>query len=235
RFAATADRLAGLKPVAARTPCHHPAACRQTNAKEAIMLKDPSKKYRPFPPVALPDRTWPNKTITKAPVWCSSDLRDGNQALIEPMNGERKRRMFDLLVQIGFKEIEVAFPSASQTDFDFVRHLIESDAIPDDVTIQVLTQAREDLIRRTFESLRGAKRAIVHLYNATSPVVRRVLFNIDVAGTKHIAVRHAKLFKELAAQQPETEFRFEYSPETFTATELPVALEVCNAVLDVWQ
>src|SRR5690606_19635218 len=199
------------------------------------MLKNPSVKYRPFPPVDLPDRTWPSKTITKAPVWCSSDLRDGNQALIEPMDGERKRRMFDLLVQIGFKEIEVAFPSASQTDFDFVRSLIESDAIPDDVTIQVLTQAREDLIRRTFESLRGAKRAIVHLYNATSPLFRRVVFNTDVAGVKDIAVRHAKLFKELAAQQPETEFRFEYSPETFTATELPVALEVCNAVLDVWQ
>ncbi len=199
------------------------------------MLKDPSKKYRPFPPVALPDRTWPNKTITKAPVWCSSDLRDGNQALIEPMNGERKRRMFDLLVQIGFKEIEVAFPSASQTDFDFVRHLIESDAIPDDVTIQVLTQAREDLIRRTFESLRGAKRAIVHVYNATSPVFRRVVFNTDVAGVKDIAVRHARLIKELAAQHPETEWRFEYSPETFTATELEVSLDICNAVLDVWE
>ncbi len=199
------------------------------------MLKDPSSKYRPFAPVDLADRTWPSRTITKAPVWCSSDLRDGNQALIEPMNGERKRRMFDLLVQVGFKEIEVSFPSASQTDFDFVRSLIESNAIPDDVTIQVLTQAREDLIRRTFESLRGARRAIVHLYNATSPLFRRVVFNADRAGVKEIAVRSARLFNELAAQQPQTEWRFEYSPETFTATELDFSLEVCDAVLDVWQ
>jgi 2-isopropylmalate synthase len=199
------------------------------------MLKNPSAKYSPFPPVDLADRTWPSKTITKAPVWCSSDLRDGNQALIEPMNGERKRRMFDLLVQIGFKEIEVSFPSASQTDFDFVRSLIESNAIPDDVTIQVLTQARDDLIRRTFDSLRGAKRAIVHLYNATSPLFRRVVFNADREGVKEIAVRSAKLFNELAAQHPETEWRFEYSPETFTATELDFSLEVCDAVLDVWQ
>ncbi|HEY9379694.1 MAG TPA: 2-isopropylmalate synthase [Burkholderiales bacterium] len=199
------------------------------------MLKNPSAKYSLFPPVDLADRTWPSKTITKAPVWCSSDLRDGNQALIEPMNGERKRRMFDLLVQIGFKEIEVSFPSASQTDFDFVRSLIESNAIPDDVTIQVLTQARDDLIRRTFDSLRGAKRAIVHLYNATSPLFRRVVFNADREGVKEIAVRSAKLFNELAAQQPETEWRFEYSPETFTATELDFSLEVCDAVLDVWQ
>src|SRR5690606_8394711 len=199
------------------------------------MLKDPSRKYRPFAPVDLPDRTWPSTTLTQAPVWCSTDLRDGNQALIEPMNGERKRRMFDLLVQVGFKEIEVAFPSASQTDFDFVRDLIESDAIPEDVTIQVLTQAREDLVRRTFESLRGARRAIVHLYNATSPLFRRLVFATDVAGVKDIAVRTAQLFNELAAEQPETEWRFEYSPETFTAAELPVALEVCNAVLDVWR
>ena len=199
------------------------------------MLKNPSAKYSLFPPVDLADRTWPSKTITKAPVWCSSDLRDGNQALIEPMNGERKRRMFDLLVQMGFKEIEVSFPSASQTDFDFVRSLIESNAIPDDVTIQVLTQARDDLIRRTFDSLRGAKRAIVHLYNATSPLFRRVVFNADREGVKEIAVRSAKLFNELAAQQPETEWRFEYSPETFTATELDFSLEVCDAVLDVWQ
>ncbi|HKO87138.1 MAG TPA: 2-isopropylmalate synthase, partial [Burkholderiales bacterium] len=199
------------------------------------MLKDPSKKYRPFPPVGLDDRTWPSKSLTRPPIWCSSDLRDGNQALIEPMNGERKRRMFDLLVQVGFKEIEVSFPSASQTDFDFVRSLIEENAIPDDVTIQVLTQAREDLIRRTFESLRGAKRAIVHLYNATSPLFRRVVFNTDRTGCKDIAVRSAKLFVELAAQQPQTEWRFEYSPETFTATELDFALEVCNAVTEVWQ
>jgi 2-isopropylmalate synthase len=199
------------------------------------MLKDPSKKYRPFPPVSLDDRSWPSKTITRPPIWCSSDLRDGNQALIEPMNGERKRRMFDLLVQIGVKEIEVSFPAASQTDFDFVRSLIEGNAIPDDVTIQVLTQAREDLIRRTFDSLRGAKRAIVHLYNATSPLFRRVVFNTDYAGCKDIAVRGAKLFVELAAKQPETHWRFEYSPETFTATELDFALDVCNAVTEIWQ
>jgi 2-isopropylmalate synthase len=199
------------------------------------MLKDPSKKYKPFPPVGLEDRSWPSKTILRPPVWCSSDLRDGNQALIEPMNGERKRRMFDLLVRIGFKEIEVAFPSASQTDFDFVRSLIEEKAIPDDVTIQVLTQAREDLIRRTFDSVRGAKRAIVHLYNATSPLFRRVVFNTDRAGARDLAVRSARLFNELAAQQPQTHWRFEYSPETFTATELDFALEVCDAVTEVWQ
>jgi 2-isopropylmalate synthase len=199
------------------------------------MLNDPSKKYHGFPPIQLADRTWPSKIITQVPVWCSSDLRDGNQALIEPMNAERKRRMFDVLVKTGFKEIEVAFPSASQTDFDFVRHLIESDAVPDDVTIQALTQAREDLILRTFESLRGAKRAIVHVYNATSPVFRRVVFAQDRDGVIDIAVRAARLIKELADQRPETDWRFEYSPETFTATELDFARDVCEAVLDVWQ
>jgi len=199
------------------------------------MLNDPSKKYRAFPPIQLADRTWPSKVITQVPVWCSSDLRDGNQALIEPMNAERKRRMFDVLVKTGFKEIEVAFPSASQTDFDFVRHLIESDAVPDDVTIQALTQAREDLILRTFESLRGAKRAIVHVYNATSPVFRRVVFAQDRDGVIDIAVNAARLIKELADQRPETDWRFEYSPETFTATELEFARDVCEAVLDVWQ
>jgi 2-isopropylmalate synthase len=199
------------------------------------MLQDPSTKYRPFPPVQLPDRTWPSKTITRVPVWCSSDLRDGNQALIEPMNGARKRRMFDTLVKAGFKEIEVAFPSASQTDFDFVRHLIESNAIPDDVTIQVLTQAREDLIRRTLDSLVGAKRAIVHVYNATSPVFRRVVFAQDRNGVIDIAVRAAKLIKQITDDRPETDWRFEYSPETFTATELEFARDVCDAVIDVWQ
>ncbi len=199
------------------------------------MLTDPSKKYRAFAPIQLADRTWPSKVITRVPVWCSSDLRDGNQALIEPMNAERKRRMFDTLVKTGLKEIEVAFPSASQTDFDFVRHLIESNAVPDDVTIQVLTQAREDLILRTFESLRGAKRAIVHVYNATSPVFRRVVFAQDRSGVIDIAVRAAQLIKQLAAERPETDWRFEYSPETFTATELEFARDVCEAVLDVWQ
>ena len=199
------------------------------------MLSNPSVKYRAFPAVQLPERTWPNRTITQVPVWCSSDLRDGNQALIEPMNGERKRRMFDALVKAGFKEIEVAFPAASQTEFDFVRHLIESKAIPDDVTIQVLTQAREDLIRRTFDSLRGAPRAIMHVYNATAPAFRRVVFALDRPGVMDIAVRAAKLIKQIADDRPETDWRFEYSPETFTATELEFSRDVCEAVLDVYQ
>ncbi|MCA1992867.1 MAG: 2-isopropylmalate synthase [Coleofasciculus sp. S288] len=199
------------------------------------MLNNPATKYRPFTPVQLSDRTWPSKTITHPPIWLSTDLRDGNQALIEPMNGTSKLRLFNLLVSMGFKEIEVAFPSASQVDFDFVRYLIETNLIPDDVTIQVLTQAREDLIRRTFESLRGAKQAIVHLYNATSPVFRRTVFGLDRIGTVKLAVSAAKLFTELAAEQPNTEWRFQYSPETFTATELDFAKEICDAVLYVWQ
>lgn len=199
------------------------------------MLKNPATKYRPFAPIELSDRTWIAKTITQPPIWLSTDLRDGNQALIEPMDTVRKLRLFHLLVQIGFKEIEVAFPSASQTDFDFVRHLIEQQCIPDDVSIQVLTPAREDLIRRTFESLQGAKRAIVHLYNATSPIFRRVVFGLDRIGTIKLATSAAELFNELAAAQPGTEWRFQYSPETFTATELDFAKDICNAVLDVWQ
>ena len=199
------------------------------------MLTNPAAKYRPFPAVQLSDRTWPAQTITRPPIWLSTDLRDGNQALIEPMSGGHKLRMFKLLVAMGFKEIEVAFPAASQTDFDFVRYLIEHDLIPEDVTIQVLTQAREDLIRRTFESLRGAKRAIVHVYNATSPVFRRVVFGLDQPGTINLAVRAAQLIRDLAAAQPETDWRFQYSPETFTATELEFARDICNAVLEVWQ
>ena len=199
------------------------------------MLTNPAQKYRAFAPINLPDRTWPNQTITYPPVWLSTDLRDGNQALIEPMNVQQKLRLFNLLVQIGFKEIEVAFPSASQTDFDFVRTLIEQNLIPNDVTIQVLTQAREDLIRRTFESLQGAKRAIVHVYNATSPIFRRVVFNKNREETIELAASAAKLIKNLAAERPETEWRFEYSPETFTATELDFARDICNAVLEVWQ
>ena len=199
------------------------------------MLTDPSKKYRAFAPIALADRTWPSRTITQVPVWASSDLRDGNQALIEPMNAERKRRMFDTLVRVGFKEIEVAFPSASLTDFDFVRHLIEANAVPDDVTIQVLTQAREDLIVRSFDSLRGAKRAIMHVYNATSPVFRRVVFAQDRKGVMDIAVRAARLIKQIADERPETDWRFEYSPETFTGTELEFSRDVCDAVLDIWK
>ena len=199
------------------------------------MLKDPSSKYRAFPAIDLPDRTWPSKTITEVPIWCSSDLRDGNQSLIEPMDAEKKMRFFKTLVQVGIKQIEVGFPSASQTDFDFVRELIEGGHIPDDTTIQVLTQAREDLITRTFESLVGAKRAIVHVYNATAPSFRRIVFNQDKAGVVNIAVNAARIIKDLAAQQPDTQWTFQYSPEIFTSTELEFAVEVCDAVLDVWQ
>jgi 2-isopropylmalate synthase len=195
----------------------------------------PSHKYRPFQPIDLPDRIWPSRTITHPPIWLSTDLRDGNQALIEPMDATRKLRMFRQLVDVGFKEIEVAFPSASQTDFDFVRRLIEEDLIPDDVTIQVLTQAREELIRRTFESLRGAARAIVHLYNPTAPLFRRVVYGKDRAGIVEIATEGARLFRECAAEQPGTDWRFEYSPETFTMTELDFALEICERVVDVWE
>ncbi|WP_223547891.1 2-isopropylmalate synthase [Pseudomonas sp. A-B-19] len=198
------------------------------------MLKDPSSKYRAFPTIDIPDRTWPSKTITAAPIWCSSDLRDGNQSLIEPMDAVKKLRFWKTLVQVGVKEIEASFPAASQTDFDFVRTLIEGNHIPDDTTIQVLTQGREDLIERTFESLRGAKKAIVHLYNATSPSFRRIVFNQDKDGVKAIAVNAAKLFVKYAAQQPDTEWTFEYSPETFSATELEFAKEVCDAVIEVW-
>jgi 2-isopropylmalate synthase len=198
------------------------------------MLKNPSPKYQAFPPVQLPDRTWPNRTITAPPVWMSTDLRDGNQALFEPMDAERKLRMFQTLVGIGLKQIEVAFPSASQTDFDFVRRLIEEKLIPDDVTIEVLTQAREDLIRRTFESLRGAPRAIVHLYSATAPAWRRIVFNLEQPEVKAMAVRATTLMRQLADAQPETDWTFEYSPETFMATELPFAREVCDAVVDAW-
>src|SRR5690554_5046825 len=199
------------------------------------MLKNPASKYRAYPVVNLPDRTWPNRILTEAPIWCSSDLRDGNQSLIEPMSPEKKLRFFKTLVQIGIKEIEVGFPSASQTDFDFVRLLIEDNLVPDDTTIQVLTQAREDLIARTFESLQGAKKAIVHVYNATSPSFRKIVFRQDKDGTKALAVHAAQLLKKYAAQQPDTDWRFEYSPETFSATEPDFAVEVCNAVSEVIQ
>jgi 2-isopropylmalate synthase len=199
------------------------------------MLKDPSSKYRPFAPIAIKDRAWPDRTISTPPQWCSVDLRDGNQALIEPMDAARKRRMFDLLIRTGFKEIEVGFPAASQTDFDFVRELIERNLIPDDVTIQVLTQARAELIERTFEALRGAKRAIVHLYNSTSTVQRRVVFGLDRAGIVKIAVQGARCVREQALKQPHTQWFFEYSPESFTGTELDFAVEICDAVTEVWQ
>jgi 2-isopropylmalate synthase len=199
------------------------------------MLDKPSPKYRRFTPVPLPDRTWPDRVIERPPVWLSSDLRDGNQALIDPMDHRRKRLMFDLLVRIGFKEIEVAFPSASQTDFDFVRQLIEGNHIPADVTIQALTPAREDLIARTFEALRGAPRAIVHVYNAIAPVFRRVVFQLDERGVQDLAVRAARQCRALAAARPETQWRFEYSPEVFSGSELELSLAVCNAVTEVWE
>jgi len=195
----------------------------------------PKNRYSSFVPVQLNDRTWPAKQMTKAPQWCSVDLRDGNQALIDPMDVPRKLAMFNLLVKMGYKEIEVGFPSASQTDFDFVRKIIEDGLIPDDVTIQVLTQARENLIRRTYESLVGAKQAVVHLYNSTSTLQRRVVFGLDKEGIKKIAVDGAKLCKELVSSIPGTKISFEYSPESYTGTELEFALEVCNAVNDVWQ
>ena len=196
-------------------------------------------RYRPFhemiEPVSLPDRTWPDKRITKAPLWCAVDLRDGNQALIDPMSPARKHRMFELLVRMGYKEIEVGFPAASQTDFDFVRQIIEDDLVPDDVTIQVLTQAREELIERTFDSVRGARQAIMHLYNSTSTLQRRVVFGLDRDGIRDIAVRGAQICAKLAETMGDTEIAFEYSPESYTGTELEFAVDVCNAVNAVWQ
>lgn len=198
------------------------------------MLKNPAEKYKPFVPVPLKDRTWPEKTLVAAPIWCSSDLRDGNQALIEPMDSQRKKNLFQVLTSIGFKEIEVAFPSASQTDFQFVRDLIEERLIPDDVWIQVLVQAREDLILRTFEAVEGAKNVIVHFYNATSPLFREVVFKNDKPATVALAVQAAGLIRDQAARRPGTNWRFQYSPENFSATELPFAVEVCEAVVEVW-
>ncbi len=198
------------------------------------MTTRPSHKYRPFAPIPLPDRRWPDRVIERAPIWCSVDLRDGNQALIEPMNVERKRRMFDVLVAMGFKEIEVGFPGASDTEYEFVRQLIEDELIPEGVTIQVLTQARDELIHRTVQSIRGARRAIVHLYNSTSEVQRRVVFREDRAGIIGIAVRGTQLVRKLADELAGTETVFEYSPESFTGTELPFAVEICEAVMEVW-
>ena len=195
----------------------------------------PFERYTPFAQIDLPDRTWPTKVITQAPRWCAVDLRDGNQALIDPMTPDRKKRMFELLVQMGYKEIEVGFPSASQTDFDFVRMLIDENLIPDDVVIQVLTQAREHLIERTFEAIQGAPQAIVHLYNSTSTLQRRVVFDLDKEGIKEIAVHGAELCLKYAEQIEGTEVYFEYSPESFTGTELDYAIEVVNAVNDVWK
>ena len=195
----------------------------------------PVHRYSSFIPVDLPDRTWPNKKITVTPKWCSVDLRDGNQALIDPMDTPRKLAMFKLLVAMGYKEIEVGFPSASQTDFDFVRKIIDEDLIPDDVVIQVLTQAREPLIRRTFEAIKGSKQAIVHLYNSTSTLQRRVVFGLDKEGIKKIATDGAQLCLDLMKTVPETKVSFEYSPESYTGTELEFAVEVCNAVNAIWK
>ncbi len=195
----------------------------------------PIHKYRAFPPVDLPDRQWPSRVITKAPTWCSVDLRDGNQALVEPMGPEKKRRMFDLLLSLGFKEIEVGFPAASDTDFAFVREIIEEKLIPEDVTIQVLTQSRAELIEKTFAAISGARRAIVHLYNSTSELQRRVVFGLDKPGIVDIAVSGARQIRDLAAQMPETEITYQYSPESFSGTELDFAVEICEAVMDVWR
>ncbi|MGB3440787.1 MAG: 2-isopropylmalate synthase [Actinophytocola sp.] len=199
----------------------------------------PVHRYQPFAqvvePITLPDRTWPDKVITRAPQWCAVDLRDGNQALIDPMSPARKRRMFDLLVRMGYKEIEVGFPAASQTDFDFVREIINDGAVPDDVSIQVLSQCRPELIERTFEALQGARKAIVHIYNSTSILQRRVVFREEREGIKKIATSAAEMVAELAGKYSDTDFRFEYSPESYTGTELSYAAEVCNAVTEIWR
>src|SRR5271157_5011333 len=199
------------------------------------MLRNPSTKYQSFKPIDLTDRTWPNRVIQTPPTWCSVDLRDGNQALIEPMDAARKRRMFDMLLRIGFKEIEVGFPAASQTDFDFVREIIDGRLIPDEVTIQVLTQARPELIARTYEALKGVRRAIVHVYNSTSMAQRRVVFRTDRAGIIDIAVRGATEVREHAERNRGSEWVFQYSPESFTGTELDFAVAICDAVNAVWE
>jgi 2-isopropylmalate synthase len=199
------------------------------------MLRNPAEKYRPFQPVPLTGRKWPSRTIDRAPIWMSTDLRDGNQSLIEPMTIPQKLEFFEMLVAIGFKEIEVGFPSASQTDFDFVRKLIDEKRIPDDVTIEVLVQSREDLIARTFDALEGVPRAIVHLYNAICPSFRRIVFGASKDDVKALAVEGTRLIKEQAARRPDTQWTYQYSPETFSMTELPFAREVCDAVAQVWR
>ncbi len=199
------------------------------------MIADPSTKYRPFPPIHLPDRQWPSQVLTKAPVWCSVDLRDGNQALAVPMNVSQKLEMFDALVKCGFKEIEVGFPSASNTEFEFMRRLIEGGRIPDDVTVQVLVQAREDLIERTVESLMGAKNVIIHLYNSTSPAQRRIVFGLGKEDIVQMAIRGARWIKERLPRLAGTNVRLQYSPESFSATEVEFAVEICQAVMAVWE
>ena len=199
------------------------------------MLKNPSAKYRPFPQIDLPDRQWPSRTITKAPRWLSTDMRDGNQSLIDPMDAEKKSRFFDLLLKVGLKEIEVGFPSAGATEYDFIRGLVDSGRIPDDVFVQVLTQSREDLIKTSFESLAGAKQAIVHVYNAVSPLWRQVVFGMDRKDVKDIAIAGAKFLRDQAARFPQTDWHFEYSPETFSTAEVDFSIECCEAVMEVLQ
>ena len=199
------------------------------------MLQDPGRKYRPFPPVNLSDRQWPNRTITHPPRWLSTDLRDGNQAIVDPMDAVKKNRFFDLLVQIGVKEIEIGFPAAGQTEFDFIQGLVHSGRIPDDVTVQVLTQSREDLIRTSFASLEGADKAIVHLYNAVSPAWREIVFRMTPGEVREVAVNGAKVMRDEAARRPDTEWHFQYSPETFSTAELDFSISVCEAVMDVLQ
>ncbi|MEL0118676.1 MAG: 2-isopropylmalate synthase, partial [Opitutae bacterium] len=199
------------------------------------MQSGTSGKYGPYQRVDLPDRQWPNRRIETAPIWCSVDLRDGNQALAIPMDGQRKLKLFKTLVNIGFKQIEVGFPSASETEYAFTRKLIEDSLIPEDVYIQVLTQAREHLIKKTFESLKGARRAIVHLYNSTSPMQREITFGKSKQEIKDIAVEGTKLVRKLLSELPETDIKFEYSPESFSDTEVEYALEVCEAVMEVWE
>ncbi|HEX2131940.1 MAG TPA: 2-isopropylmalate synthase [Actinophytocola sp.] len=229
----TPPRSSRIRVPSRPAPADQPAWNTQRNSAM------PVHRYRPFAqlvePVSLPDRTWPDKVIDRAPQWCAVDLRDGNQALIDPMSPARKRKMFDLLVRMGYKEIEVGFPAASQTDFDFVREIITDGAVPDDVTIQVLSQCRPELIERTFESLAGAHRAIVHIYNSTSILQRRVVFREEREGIKKIATSAAEMVLELAGKYADTDFRFEYSPESYTGTELSYAVEVCNAVTEIWR
>src|SRR5574344_152671 len=198
------------------------------------MLANPSQKYRAFPVVNLPDRQWPSRTLTQAPIWLSTDLRDGNQALFEPMNRERKLRLFHELVRIGFKEIEIGFPAASRTDFEIVRHLIDAGQIPEDVTPMVMTQLRDDLITETVRSVAGARRVIVHLYNAVAPVWREIVFSMSVPQIIDMVEHHIGLFKRLTAAHPETEWVLQYSPETFCMAELDVSLAVCNAAIRAW-
>jgi 2-isopropylmalate synthase len=199
------------------------------------MLKNPSNKYRPFPQINLPDRQWPGQSIEKAPRWLSTDLRDGNQSIIDPMDAVKKRRFFDLLVEVGVKEIEVGFPSAGATEFDFISGLVQSGAVPDDVTVQVLTQSREDLIRTSFESLRGARAAIVHLYNAVSPAWRDIVFRMSKDQVREIAMTGAKVMRDCAGEQPDTDWHFQYSPETFSTAEIDFSIEVCAGVMEVLQ